>query len=146
MPASRLHRNVHSHDDDRLTVGCPECIRATRAAEEVARWEQAPLRTVTWQCTYDGGTPTVIGETSILSFSLTVRVPDDATPDEVDEHYAGQAGEAFALALPDSVPMDATTWACETMEVESVKIGPPIVAEVPAVSEPSLFGPWGAVE
>lgn len=143
MPVSRLRRNVHSHDDDRLTVGCPECIRATRAAEEVARWEQAPLRTVTWTCSYDGGRSEE--DPASLSFSLTLRVPDDATPDEVDERYAGQTGEAFALALPDSVPMDATTWACESMEVESVKIGPLVVADPPAPSEPSLFGPWGTV-
>jgi hypothetical protein len=99
---------------------------------------------VTWTCSYDGGRSEE--DPSSLSFSLTVRVPDDATSDEVDERYAGQTGEAFALALPDSVPMDATTWACETMEVESVKIGPLVVAEVPAPSEPSLFGPWGTVQ
>ena len=75
-----------------------------------------------------------------------MRVPDDATPDEVDEHYAGQTGEAFALALPDSVPMALTEHACLTMEVESVKIGPLVEADTPPVSEPSLFGPWGAVE
>lgn len=135
-------KNSHSHPDDRLTVGCPTCIRVTREAEEVARWEQAPLRKVTWTCSYDG--QPFVGPPSSLSFELTVRVPDDATPDEVDEHYAGNTGEAFALALPESVPMALTDHACLTMEVESVKIGPPIIDPVQPVSVPSLFGPWGA--
>lgn len=143
MNVHRL-RSKHSHTDDRLTVGCPECIRVTREAEEVARWEQAPLRKVTWTCSYDGQPFDEVGPPASLSFDLTVRVPDDATPAEVDEHYAGDTGEAFVLALPESVPMDLTDHACLTMEVESVKIGPPIVDPAPPASEPSLFGPWGA--
>jgi hypothetical protein len=138
MNVARL-RNLHSHDDDRLTVGCPECIRATRAAEEVARWEQAPLRTVTWTFSYDNQD----GETSSLVVELVVEVPDDATSIEIDERHAHLTGSAFLAALPDSLPGSWTDHACSTMEVESVKIGALLEAETPTVSEPSLFGPWG---
>jgi len=132
-------RSFHTHPLGRLHVGCPECIRETRAAEQVARWEQAPLRKVTWKCSYVTDNERA-GAPEVLSFTLTVRVPDDATSDEVDEHWAGLTGEAFVLALPDTVPMDATNIAAEFMEVESVTIGPIVDPERAApVAHPSLF-------
>jgi hypothetical protein len=132
-------RSFHTHELGRLHVGCPECIRETRAAEQVARWEQAPLRKVTWKCSYVTDNENA-GAPEMLSFTLTVRVPDDATPDEVDEHWAGLTGEAFVLALPDTVPMDATGFVLEMMEVESVTIGPIVDPErVAPIDQPSLF-------
>ena len=135
----------HDRDDDRLTVGCPECIRLTREAEETARWEQAPLRRVKWTCSYCLPDSDDAGPPESLSFELTVRVPADATPSEVDHHHAGVTGEAFVMALPDSVAIDDTTYACETMEVESVKIGQLVDTTPPVVPQVSLFDS-GAVQ
>lgn len=118
---------AHTHDDDRITFGCPGCI----ARAEQARIDNAPLRRVTWHCDYvlpDDDEPA--GPPRSLSFTLEVKVPDGWGADKVDEHYAGRTGEAFAMALPDSVPMNDTAYACESMEVIGVQIGN-IVADAP---------------
>ena len=134
-------RSFHTHELGRLTVGCPECIRETRAAEDAARWDEAPLRRVTWKCTYNVPVEDPAGPPESLSFTLDVKVPADATPDEVNEHWAGLTGEAFVLALPDTVDMDHTTYAAETMDVESVTIGPVLDQPAPVLlDQPSLFG------
>jgi hypothetical protein len=131
----------HTHEDDRLTVGCPECIRTTRAAEKVARWEQAPLRHVTWTCSYYGSRELAReGMSSELSFTLQVNVPVDADVWELDEHYAEWTGEAFVMSLPDSVSMDDTSYACETFDVSKVDVGELVVLPLPVgVPQPELF-------
>lgn len=125
----------HDHDEPtRLTFGCPACVER---AEE-ARWANAPVRRCRWHCTYDLPDETDGGYE--LTFTLDVRVPDGADPWKVDDRYAGVTGEAFVLALPDSVPMDYTGYAMETMEVERVDIGPIVPdATAPIVDQLDLF-------
>jgi len=118
----------HTHTDGRITFGCPGCI----ALAEQARIDNAPLRLCVWHCRYmapdaDGDDRSI----HTLTFARKVRVPDGWTGDQVDTHYLDVAGEAFALALPDSVPMEFTSWACETMEVTKVVIGDLVLDEAP---------------
>lgn len=125
---------AHTHDDDdRITFGCPGCI----ARAEQARIDNAPLRRVTWHCSYYDPTENGYSTQHELSFTLDVRVPDGWGPDKVDEQYAGLTGEAFVLALPDDIPMNLTDHAAEFMEVERVVIGDLVdtVDGAPAQSE-----------
>ena len=111
----------HTHPDDRIVIACPACVADVRQAEAEARWEQAPVRRVTWTFTY----LTWDNENDqTLSFTRDVKVPDGANKWEVDDRYVGMTGEAFVMALPDTVPMDSTTYAAETCELEDVTIGP----------------------
>lgn len=106
----------HSHVDvDRLTFGCPGCVERA----EQARIDNAPLRRVTWRCTYLDPA----GGVRDVSFTREVKVPDGWTPAQVDELHAGLTGEAFVMALPDDIPMEDTVRALESMEVERVSIG-----------------------
>ncbi len=136
-----MARSFHTHTLGRLVIGCPACIEQTRAAEEVARWDLAPVRNVTWKCTYTVPGEDVSGPPSELSFTLNVKVPDDASPDEVDNHWAGLTGEAFVLALPDTVSMDYTDLAADSMDVASVTIGAtiPEPTTAPCTPHPALF-------
>jgi hypothetical protein len=136
-----MARSFHTHELGGLVIGCPACIEQTRAAEQAARWEQAPVRKVTWTCTYNTPGEDPSGPASEVSFTREVRVPDDATPDEVDEHWASITGEAFVLALPDTVPMDHTDMAADTMDVAKVTIGPIVTADPVTVAapQPGLF-------
>lgn len=121
----------HTHNDGRITFGCPGCI----ALAEQARLDNAPLRLCVWHCDYMTPDPADqdLRIFRSLTFALKVRVPDGWTGDQVDRQYAGLTGEAFALALPDDVPTEHTDWACETMEVTKVVIGE-IVLDAPAVT------------
>jgi hypothetical protein len=90
---------------------------------------------VTWTCRYEGE-----DETETLTFARKLKVPIDVKDEwEVDDHYASLTGEAFVMALPDSVDMDMTDWAAETMEVVSVKIGPPIDVTAPVFERTPLW-------
>jgi len=62
------------------------------------RWTSAPLRSVTWRVEY-----VVDGAQRSQAFTLSRRVPDDATPFEVDDHYAGDTGPGFVEALPSDL-------------------------------------------
>lgn len=127
------HHEGHSHPDtDRLTFGCDGCV--LRADRE--RWERAPLRRTHWTCVV----PNCFAEEGddgelVVKFTLDARVPDGTTPDELELRL--DWGEAFVMALPDSVPMDATTEALEFAEMRSVR-----VEDIPAekAPQPSLFG------
>lgn len=110
---------AHTHDDDRITFGCPGCI----ARAEQARVDNAPIRHVTWHCSYSVPTGKGYEQQHTLSFMLAVRVPDGWGPDKVDERYASMTGEAFVLALPSEIPMEHTDVACERMEIDRVVIG-----------------------
>lgn len=103
----------HDHPAGELWISCAACSAEARTAEELARWHDAPLRLVRWRATYFADYE---GEKRFLSFDRWLRVPDDATPAEVDEHYASVTGEAFFLALPDDVAMDRTDLAVETSD------------------------------
>ena len=126
---------AHAHAAVRVTIGCSACIDEVRAAEETARWATAPRRRVTWLCSYVG-----VNDVRTLEFSMIVRVPTDADAAAVDAHYAGFTGEQFALALPDTVPVEFTDRACTTMEVALVTLGA-LIPDVMSVAstEPSLF-------
>lgn len=106
----------HTHADDRATIGCPACIDATRAAEEAARWSEAPLRRCTVHACY--------AYSNHLSFDIEVAVPTGATTIELEYEYADIIGEQFVLALPDTVAMECTCWALESMEVVRIDVGP----------------------
>lgn len=103
----------HDHTEPGLFAGCPRCIADARHAEEEARWAEAPLRLVRWRATYFEHYE---GEKRFLTFDRWLRVPDDATPAQVDNRYAPITGEAFILALPDSVDMSSTDFAVETSD------------------------------
>ena len=114
----------HTHDDDRLTIGCPTCATNVAADQRAALLAASPLRNVTWHCTYD--TPYGDGgddDTHILSFTRQVRVPHGWHEWQVDDEYTTLTGAAFIDALPDSVPPELTEYACTTMNVERVAIG-----------------------
>lgn len=106
----------HTHDDDRITFGCPGCIHL---AEE-ARIAIAPKRLCVWHCRYTTGHA---DELATITFARKVRVPDGWTGDQVDQRYLDIAGEAFVLALPEDLTKDAVLWALDTMEVTKVVIG-----------------------
>lgn len=131
---------THTHADDKLVFGCPGCIANARALEETARWETAPRRRCTWHCRYLVHNERGDVEEHTLEFSIVVRVPADATTDEIDDHYIDDTGEEFVFGLPDSIPMAATEEAMCTMSVEKITVGA-IVPDVeqPAPVAPSLF-------
>lgn len=124
----------HDHpDEERLTFGCAGCVERA----ELARWANAPVRRCTFHCTYDvfnveSGRP--------LTFTLDVRVPEGVDGWTVDTQYADFVGEKFVMSLPDDVPMNETSWAMETMEVERVDIGPVVRTVTPMVAQLDLFG------
>ena len=133
----------HTHDDDRLTIGCPTCATNVAADQYAALLAASPLRNVTWYCTYN--TPSDDGwdddDTHILSFTRQVRVPHGWHEWQVDDEYMDRTGAAFVDALPDSVPPNMTEYACTTMNVERVAIGsviPEPDRPLDAV-DPSLF-------
>lgn len=67
----------HSHDDDKVTIGCPACIELVRTSEQCARWDEAPLRQVTWHCTYQTSeSNVVIGPLVKVPQTETERQPD----------------------------------------------------------------------
>lgn len=119
----------HTHDDGRPTFGCPACIVDVRAAEAEARWTTAPLRTVTFECSFFVG----LGE---VKLTLELEVPADATPSEIQDFHADLIGEAFLMALPDDVDIDLTDMACETMEIEHMTIG--ALVEPPTTADPGM--------
>ena len=131
---------MHDHNDDQLTVGCPACIAETRAREEAARWAEAPVRFVTVVCGYELRDLDGVDWDENVRFTIEVGCPPDASTWEIDEQYADVVGEAFVMALPDSVPMKHTDHACSTMDVESITIGDvvPSLTE-PVADHPSLF-------
>jgi len=115
----------HTHDDDRLTIGCPACATNVAADQRAALLAASPLRNVTWYCDYN--LPSDDGwdddDTHILSFTRQVRVPHGWHEWQVDDEYMDRTGAAFVDALPDSVPIKLTEYACTTMNVERVAIG-----------------------
>lgn len=128
---------MHDHlDAARLVVSCPACIATVRAMEEAARWATAPVREVTWKCSYRA-----LREDWLVSFACEVGVPDDLSDVwELDEQYADVVGEAFVMALPDSIPMDETEHAMVTMEVESITVGRVVSSDAMMPDDqPSLF-------
>ena len=68
-----------------------------------------------------------------LTFDRVVRVPPGRDGWWCDEQYAEQTGDAFLAALPASVVMADTDYACLTMGVRSVAVGN-IVPDVHAVT------------
>jgi hypothetical protein len=131
----------HDHEDiTQVVIGCRACIERVRAQEEVERWAQAPVHSVEFVCSYDVDPRS--GEPARLSFTLELGIPTDAKQIEIETEYAADIGDAFLMALPfDSVPIQLTDWACETMEVDKITIGPvvaPIHQTVPD-DQPPLF-------
>lgn len=134
---------MHTHPlPEELHQGCPACIARVRADQLAAEVAAAPIRRVTWTCIY--ATPGDPGQ--VVTFTKDLRVPAGWDGWRVDEHYGHLTGEWFVLALPSSVELEDTGYACETMEVASVSIGAiiPDPAPAPAVDQPDLFGGWAS--
>jgi hypothetical protein len=127
---------AHDHDDPGvLTFGCKGCL----ARLEAARIEGAPVRAVTWHCSYNAfGDNDNTASARTLQFTLNVKVPEHWGADRVESEYAGLTGEAFVMALPDDVSMDSTDYAVETMDVERITIGAIIDTTAP-MEQPSLL-------
>lgn len=127
----------HIHADDRVTVACPGCITEVRAAEKAARWAEAPVRTCTVRASYNVGS-----DVEHLMFDVEVGVPVGATWREIEAEYAAVIGEAFVMALPETVDLDDTVVALETMEFDLIDVGAIIPDTDPAAvvdPAPSLF-------
>ena len=125
----------HTHDDDRLTFGCPACIFAV----ERDRIDNAPLRHTKWLCSYryvPEGEPASIGAS--VTVDMVCRVPAGWDSDQIVTEYDCDLGELFVMALPDNVPHFETEYACSTMNVERVTIGdtirPPVEWEQETLS------------
>jgi hypothetical protein len=133
-PAPHPHNGV-------LVVGCPDCIAVVKRDQREAAIDAAPLRLCTWTCHYAlPGDDEECGPPRVLRFDLEVRVPAGWTGWDVDEEYGSLSGDAFVFALPDSVLLEWTDYACTTMEVHNVSIGTIVAEPKPApVAMPSLF-------
>jgi hypothetical protein len=128
--------NAHEHDDpNELVIGCRACIDVARMDQLLAEVDAAPLRRCRWTCKYFIG-----ADTHRLTFDRDVRVPTGWDGWRVDDYYAGLTGEAFVMALPESVTIHDTDKAVETMEVVSVTIGAIVPDAATADKQPSLFG------
>lgn len=90
----------HDHLGNHLTAGCPACI----AHVEAERWRTAPRRVVTWTWTVGAGD----GKTRYVKSVATVRVPDGATPDEVDEAYMGESVTGIPDADSEAVAIEVS--------------------------------------
>jgi hypothetical protein len=137
----------HTHPDTGvLTAACPACIARVADDQRAALIAEAPLRRCTWNCAYslpgDDEEDDCCRPVRTLSFQFVARVPAGWTGWDVDDEYAGRTGEAFALALPDTVPPEWTDYACIHMDVLGVAIGsivPDLDAAPPVDDHPSLF-------
>lgn len=130
---------AHTHPDTRLTFGCPACATEVAADQAAAELAAAPTRRCTWHCRYLNVNPDRTTDLATIVFTIAVKVPAGWNGDQVDTQYCAEAGERFALTLPDTLTNEAVSAACETMEVERVVIGdtlPDTLDAPPAVDVP----------
>lgn len=131
---------LHPHDGV-LVAGCAECVTVVKRAQREAEINAAPLRRCTWTCSYElPGDDEECGTSPSLRVTLDVRVPAGWTGWDVDDEYSHLTGDPFLMALPSSVLMEWTDYACQSMEVTNVAIGAivPEPKQAPA-DVPSLF-------
>ena len=133
----------HDHDDpDVLTAGCAACHARVKQDQEEALVAESPLRRVTWRFMYR--LPGDDGEdvTRHLSAQSVVRCPPGWDIFRLENWHTSVVGNAVLMALPSSVDMAWTDFACMTMSVTGGDIGEvvvPDVAEAPEEPPPSLF-------
>jgi hypothetical protein len=127
----------HTHDDARLTFGCPACAAAVIDDQAAAELAAAPTRRCTWHCRYLATTTGDDNAIATLTFTLDVKVPPGRTGSQVDDQYCGLAGERFMLTLPDTLTDEAVHAAIETMEVVRVSIGATLPDTIDGPVEPA---------
>ncbi len=117
--------STHTHDDNRLTIGCPACLAVVRTEQEHLRWADAPRRRTHWAYvgsrTKDSGT-----------FTVVLPVPLGASSDDVTMHYQDHSAViegTFGFRFDESDP----SWWCTGVGAEV----PDVTA--PAMDHPTLF-------
>ena len=125
-----------------LVAGCVDCVAVVKRDQREAEINAAPLRRCTWTCSYQlpGDDEQECGSERTLRLTLDVRVPAGWTGWDVDDEYSHLTGDPFLMALPSSVLMEWTDYACQSMDVANVVIGAIVPEPKRApVEMPSLF-------
>lgn len=120
--------HFHDHPEGELVIGCLACIDVVKYDQYKASWREAPVRTCKWRFVGEQG-----GDW--LTFTLDVRVPAGAEPDEVDEYYMEATGPEITIAMTEAGFTDdqcAEAFYCACLTVECVDIGPVVPEPDPA--------------
>lgn len=124
----------HTHDDDRLTFGCPACI----ATADEARWTNAPVRRITFDAIVPRHVVTLKGRQIKWRFTSDCRFPDGIKwrGDYCEEIDYGRfdVGADMTETMPKGLDDDAYADALATADLYIVDVQPINTAQVEQVA------------